>query len=103
MIYVFQFYLFCGHYLITAVIAIFWTLAFELPLIVIEKYLIGSNNKIAKGELTEYNLFYYAPHFYHFSGKPSDSQSVEVATRQNVTEKVTTGNVFGNSVETIRL
>ncbi|KAJ8985402.1 hypothetical protein NQ317_007560 [Molorchus minor] len=39
------FYYFCGHYIVTTIFSIFWTLAFESPLIIIEKYLLGGGGK----------------------------------------------------------
>ncbi|XP_018573259.1 nose resistant to fluoxetine protein 6 [Anoplophora glabripennis] len=39
------FYIFCGHYVMSILVAVFWTLAFESPLIIIEKFLMGGGRK----------------------------------------------------------
>ncbi|KAJ8948699.1 hypothetical protein NQ314_008363 [Rhamnusium bicolor] len=40
-----EFYFWCGHFIVSAIVSIFWTLAFESPLLIIEKFLLGSGNK----------------------------------------------------------
>jgi hypothetical protein len=36
-----QFYNWCGHIIVTMIIAFFWVLAFEFPMLTIDKYLLG--------------------------------------------------------------
>ncbi|KAJ8922574.1 hypothetical protein NQ315_007604 [Exocentrus adspersus] len=42
------FYMFCGHYVMSVLVAIFWTLAFESPLIIVEKFLMGGGSRAVK-------------------------------------------------------
>ncbi|KAJ8922576.1 hypothetical protein NQ315_007606 [Exocentrus adspersus] len=47
-------YQFCGHYVVSLILATFWTLAFESPLIIIEKHLVGGTAKTtSKTDVTQ--------------------------------------------------
>ncbi|KAJ8953091.1 hypothetical protein NQ318_013433 [Aromia moschata] len=39
------FYMFCGHYVVTVIVSFFWTLAFESPVLIIEKLMFGGGKK----------------------------------------------------------
>jgi peptidoglycan/LPS O-acetylase OafA/YrhL len=41
----FLFYNWCGHIIVTMIIAFFWVLAFEFPMLTIDKYLLGDDKK----------------------------------------------------------
>ncbi|XP_018572971.1 nose resistant to fluoxetine protein 6-like [Anoplophora glabripennis] len=47
------FYLFCGHYIVSVNIAIFWTLAFEIPFIALEKYIEKTYSSILERKSTQ--------------------------------------------------
>ncbi|XP_063930453.1 nose resistant to fluoxetine protein 6-like [Zophobas morio] len=44
------FYLWCGHFIVTMILSTIWTLAFESPMIVIEKFIFGGAGRKPKKE-----------------------------------------------------
>lgn len=50
------FYNFCGHLIVTTFVAIFWTLAFESPVIILEKALLRGSGRKPAAKKTEYPI-----------------------------------------------